>query len=148
MPADLSAIINLLEQTSAALRQKGIQQWLDPWNPQELSEDIAVGHVFILAAKSGIIGTFALRPFSKAYFFNTAEAIYFYRIAILPAWQSKNLGMFIMRYVKEKTADFYLDCWAGNDKLKHFYQQAGLYYCGDFAEGDYFVSVFHYSKGL
>ena len=36
----------------------------------------------------------------------------------------------------------YLDCWAGNDKLKNFYLNNGFKHVGDFPEEDYFISVF------
>jgi hypothetical protein len=39
----------------------------------------------------------------------------------------------------------YLDCWAGNEKLKEFYFNNGFEYVGDFPEEDYFISVFKFN---
>ncbi|GAA0180924.1 hypothetical protein SH2C18_35360 [Clostridium sediminicola] len=38
----------------------------------------------------------------------------------------------------------YLDCWAGNEKLRTFYLKAGFDFCGDFPEDNYMSSVFKY----
>jgi hypothetical protein len=38
----------------------------------------------------------------------------------------------------------YLDCWAGNKKLRNFYSNAGFDFIGDFPEEDYMISVFKY----
>lgn len=74
---------------------------------------------------------------------------YLYQIAILPKYQGRNLGFHIIQFpcsfVKEMNKTLYLDCWAGNDKLKEFYFKNGLEYMGDIQEEDYFISIFKYN---
>jgi len=72
---------------------------------------------------------------------------YLYQIAILPEYQGKGIGKQITTFA-QGLADLavYLDCWAGNEKLKKFYTETGFKYLGDFPEEDYFISIFKYSK--
>lgn len=62
--------------------------------------------------------------------------------------QGKNIGSKIINYAFEFSRNLgktlYLDCWAGNIKLKNFYSEAGFEYCADFQEEDHMVSVFRY----
>jgi RimJ/RimL family protein N-acetyltransferase len=37
-----------------------------------------------------------------------------------------------------------LDCWAGNEKLRAFYEKSGFKLLGEFPENDYEIAVFYY----
>ncbi|GAA0492488.1 hypothetical protein GCM10008986_18550 [Salinibacillus aidingensis] len=45
-------------------------------------------------------------------------------------------------YAQRFTGKLYLDCWAGNQKLRVYYPAQGLTYLGYFPEKDYSISVF------
>ncbi|WP_454099323.1 GNAT family N-acetyltransferase [Metabacillus sp. SLBN-84] len=75
-----------------------------------------------------------------------SASIYLSQLAILPAHQGKGIALYITEFacsyamsVKKK---IYLDCWAGNEKLKNFYLKAGFDFQGDLPEGDYSISIF------
>ncbi len=44
------------------------------------------------------------------------------------------------------TNNLYLDCWAGNKKLRNFYLESGFIYMGDYPEDDYYISIYKLSK--
>ncbi|HEX3047167.1 MAG TPA: GNAT family N-acetyltransferase, partial [Bacillota bacterium] len=77
-----------------------------------------------------------------------SPSLYLYRIAISPLFQGKNIGLEIIAEVKKRSQALnkpvYLDCWAGNEKLRQFYSNAGFEYMGDFPEETYSISVFKY----
>ncbi|MBS4537503.1 GNAT family N-acetyltransferase [Clostridium sp. D2Q-11] len=72
--------------------------------------------------------------------------MYIYRIAVLPTYQGGNLGVnivdYALNYSKNIGKELYLDCWAGNKKLRNFYSSSGFQMIGEVQEEDYFISVF------
>ncbi|PAM96083.1 hypothetical protein B4N84_04180, partial [Flavobacterium sp. IR1] len=69
--------------------------------------------------------------------------------AIIPEYQGKNAGAVVLSFayklVENMNTVLYLDCWAGNEKLKQFYLRNEMSYIGDFQEEGYFISVFTYN---
>ena len=58
-------------------------------------------------------------------------------------YQGKGLGkVLIQTAIENSTKNIYLDCWAGNSKLKEFYENNGFKYIKDIKENDYFISIF------
>ena len=143
-------ITDLLNKVTLQLHSKGIMQWNYPWNIKEIESEINNSHIYVVKTNNLIIGTFSLKnPDMKWLSDAKPNSLYLYRIAILPEYQGKNIGLMILYYVfeiskKNKTA-IYLDCWAGNEKLKRFYSNAGFKYHGDLSEEDYKISVFEYN---
>lgn len=72
-----------------------------------------------------------------------------FQFVILPEYQGNNLGSVLMdfacSFANEVNKSIYLDCWAGNDKLKAFYLNNGFDYQGDFPEENYFISIFKFN---
>jgi RimJ/RimL family protein N-acetyltransferase len=99
-----------------------------------------------------IVGTFSLMDIDENFGANfiKSSSIYLYRIAILPEYQGKSIGKEIInhacKYSENVNKSLYLDCFAGNEKLRSFYLKSGFDYCGDFPEEDYSISVFKYYK--
>ncbi len=65
-----------------------------------------------------------------------------------PEAQGRGVGEAVCAWVKayadSRRKSVYLDCWAGNEKLKDFYSKAGFDYLGDYPEEDYQISAFRY----
>ena len=146
---DLECIVELLNETALKLKDKGINQWDYPWDPQEIIPDIISERVYILASNERIIGTFSIKDIEGEYFQQAKPGdAYIYRIAVSPQEQGRSIGNEIMNYafdhVWEKSKVLYLDCWSGNEKLRVFYSRSGMEYLGDYLEEDYYVSVFKY----
>jgi len=145
---DTSLIVELLNCVTLNLHKKNINQWTYPWNINEIEDEINKKHIYIFTKELKIIGTFSLKDIDENFIFIKSSGIYLYRIAILPEYQGKNIGKEIINYACEYSKDLnkllYLDCWAGNEKLRKFYTEVGFDFSGDFPEEDYMVSVFKY----
>lgn len=150
--SDLGQVVEVLNKVTLTLHKKNIQQWRYPWNPEEIAEDIENGNMYVVVMEKNIIGSFSLRHMDTNLVIHVREPnnLYLYRIAILPEHQGKNIGNKITDYAieisKKLGKNLYLDCWAGNVKLRAFYSKAGLTYCGDFPEEDYEISVYKYEN--
>lgn len=151
-PAEIAnavEITELLNKTTLHLHEKRINQWSYPWNSSIIEDDIKNGHVYVLTIDDLICGTFSVKDADGFdYLLIEQGSRYLYRIAILPEYQGMNLGREVLNYVCEYSRSLkkalYLDCWAGNKKLREFYSNAGFNFMGDFPEEDYFVTVFKY----
>lgn len=144
---DNGTIVELLNKVTLNLHEKGINQWVYPWNPDEIEFDIEKGLIYVLLSDDMIAGTFSIKDTDNM---DTGliepDNKYLYRIAILPEFQGKNLGKeivkFALNYSAKMDKSLYLDCWSGNRKLRDFYSGAGFNLCGIVPENDYTVCVF------
>jgi RimJ/RimL family protein N-acetyltransferase len=147
-PHHIDAIVKLLNEVTLELHRKGIAQWKYPWVPIDIEPDVIKGNVYLVMIDSQIIGTFSLKDAVHQNFPISTPSLYLYRIAISPKFQGKNIGLEIIANVKKHSQALnkpvYLDCWAGNEKLRQFYLNAGFEYIGDFPEENYAISVFKY----
>lgn len=146
-----NSLIDLLNKATLNLHNKGIKQWEYPWKDEDIIYDIKMNYIYIIEdCKNNIIGTFSVKPIREKELFevNVCDSLYLYRIALAPEIQGRNIGREIFKYIKNNNEftekKMYLDCWAGNNKLKSFYSSCGLGYCGDFPEEDYMVSVYYF----
>ena len=144
---DADAVTELLNNTTLKLHEKGVNQWAYPWDEDKLKADIEERNVYVLLVNGITVGTFSIKHIDKYEpVLIEISSLYLYRIAILPEYQGNNLGMKIIQFacqVSEKIKrPIYLDCWAGNQKLRSFYSAAGFDYLGDFPEENYMISVF------
>lgn len=146
---NLDNIVELLNKVTLHLHEKGINQWVYPWNRREIEGDIEKGYTYVLVIDNLVAATFSLKDIENI------EALlvepnskYLYRIAILPEYQGKKLGVEIVNfacdYLRNLRRVLYLDCFAGNKKLRDFYSKSGFNFMGDFPEEDYMISVFKY----
>lgn len=148
---DLRTIVDLLNKVTLNLHQKNIKQWAYPWNFDEINIDIKNRNIYVITMNKRIVGTFSLKykDINTVLHINDQNNLYLYRIAILPEYQGKNIGLKVINYAFETSRNLrkilYLDCWAGNVKLKNFYSKAGFDFHGDFPEEDYTISVFRYA---
>ncbi|CAG9610609.1 GNAT family N-acetyltransferase [Pseudoneobacillus rhizosphaerae] len=147
---DLQKILSILNEATLDLQQKGIDQWDYPWNKNKIVNQIKNNSSYVLLDDDKIIGTFCITDIDHINEFSVnVGSNYLSQIAILPMFQGRKFGSeitnFSCSFAKEQNKTLYLDCWAGNEKLKEFYLRNGLKYIGDFPEGDYFISIFKYT---
>ena len=146
-----TTIVDLLNNVTLKLHEKNINQWEYPWDLKEIERDIENRNTYIVTTSGSLIlGTFSIRYLETKTWIPIIEPnnLYLYRIAVLSEYQGNNIGLKIMNYACQSARAskqiLYLDCWAGNEKLKNFYTKAGFVFCGDFQEEDYEISVFKY----
>jgi GNAT superfamily N-acetyltransferase len=147
---DLQVVLYILNETTLDLQQKGIHQWDYPWDNTEIVSQIKNNHSYILLVDEKIIGTFCINDIDNINELSIdVRSKYLSQISILPKFQGKNFGStiidFVCAHVKGLNKTLYLDCWAGNKKLKEFYLRNGLECIGDFQEESYFISIFKYN---
>ncbi|UYZ23822.1 GNAT family N-acetyltransferase [Mesobacillus jeotgali] len=139
---DVKEILTILNAASLALLDKGINQWPYPWDEDTLLEQLGFLHVGTVAGK--VIATFGIKDLKGWHVGKSGK--YLYQIAIQPEYQGKGYGSVITgwacEYARRLVEELYLDCWAGNTKLKDFYSENGFEFVGDFPEEDYYISVF------
>jgi GNAT superfamily N-acetyltransferase len=147
---DLQVVLYILNETTLDLQQKGIHQWDYPWDNTEIVSQIKNNHSYILLVDEKIIGTFCINDINNINELSSdVRSKYLSQISILPEFQGKNFGStiidFACAHVKGLNKTLYLDCWAGNKKLKEFYLRNGLECIGNFQEESYFISIFKYN---
>lgn len=139
---DIKDILFILNAASLALIEKGINQWEYPWDEKMFVKQIGFLYVGTVAGK--VISTLGIKDLNDWHVVKSGK--YLYQIAIHPEYQGKGYGTVISswacQYARSLGEELYLDCWAGNQKLKHFYSENGFTYVGDFPEEDYYISVF------
>lgn len=143
-------MLAILNRVTLDLHGKGIQQWEYPWDADKLANKIKNSYVYVLLKDENIVGTFCIKEIDGLSELKIdCRSNYLGQIAILPEYQGNKLGSVITKfactYTKEVNKTLYLDCWAGNEKLKGFYLNNGFTYQGDFPEDDYFISIFKFN---
>lgn len=147
---DLIEVVELLNSVTLNLNEKNINQWSYPWSDADLINDLKNENIYVVLTDNLIVATFSLKDMgiNEVLHVIKPDNLYLYRIAILPEYQGKSIGNKITNYAfkisKNSNKALYLDCWAGNKKLKKFYTGVGFDYCGDYPEDDYMISVFKY----
>lgn len=146
---DLQQVANVLNEVTLHLQAKEINQWNYPWDVNIVSDQIKNNNQYVLLHNEKIIGTFSISEIDQLSQLEIKPGSkYLSKIAILPEFQGQNLGSYVIKFAfsfaEQGNKTLYLDCWAGNEKLKSFYTKAGLQYIGDFPEEDYFISIFKY----
>jgi RimJ/RimL family protein N-acetyltransferase len=147
---DFQQVLYVLNKTTLGLHKKGIKQWDYPWDENIVVSEIKNNHTYVLLFDSEIIGTFCIKEIdSLSDLVIDSKSKYLYQIAILPKYQGNNIGSviteFACSFANKVNKTIYLDCWAGNEKLKDYYLKNGFEYQGDFAEEDYFISIFKFN---
>lgn len=143
-------VLDILNKVTLDLHGKGIQQWDYSWDADRVASEIKKNYVNVLLKEERIVGTFCIKEVDRLSELKIdSKSDYLYQIAILPEYQGNKLGSVIMEftcaYAKEVNRTLYLDCWAGNGKLKDFYLDNHFVYEGDFPEDDYFISIFRFN---
>ncbi len=144
-------ITGILDKVTLRLHEKGVRQWTYPWDSGIIEAEAGNGNVYLLLEDDIAVGTFSIKAIESINDFRVEPgSMYLYRIAILPEYQGKNLGAHVTDHVmglsQRLDKAVYLDCWAGNSKLRSFYLKAGFEHLGDFPEEDYCISIFRYGR--
>ncbi|WP_342597937.1 GNAT family N-acetyltransferase [Psychrobacillus sp. FSL H8-0483] len=146
---DVELILEVLNKVTLHLHKRGINQWEYPWDSVHIKNGIEESNTYKLVVDDNVIGTFVIQTIDHLNKLTIrADSLYVGRIAILPEYQGRNIGSMIIDFANSfahsKNQDMYLDCWAGNRKLKDFYLHNGLDYVGDFPVKDYWISIFKF----
>ncbi|MBN1410391.1 MAG: GNAT family N-acetyltransferase [Spirochaetales bacterium] len=149
---EVKILASLLTDVTRYLHQKRLKQWLEPWDENQLVNEIKNHQVFIIRMKNEIRATFSLSregfPWESHPGISVNDVPYFYRFAVDTDLIGTGIGSKILpeieHFIKNKLGieQIRLDCWAGNNKLKDFYLNNGYSCLGDIPEKDYKISLF------
>jgi GNAT superfamily N-acetyltransferase len=155
--ADLSLVIDILDDAARWLISKGIRQWESPPPPEawELFErEIAQGRVYIvrLADAPEAVATFRVEWTGAPLWQEEKNAGYLYTLALRPKYVGHGLGKSIVRWVEnyfyaEGRRWFRLDCIASNERLRRWYEEFGFRYCATRVSGTYVLALYELELG-
>lgn len=162
-PPDLEALGALLDAAARKLLQKGVCQWSCPFDRAALAEDIRRRRVYLLGGAEPA-ATFSLMELQHSSLWPAMPEIrgyltgdiptagpgvfYLYRLAVHPRLQGRGYGRRLLDcalgLARPRGLPVYLDCWAGNAKLRAFYVGCGFRHLCDVSEPgeNYRISVF------
>lgn len=159
---DTEYIIDLSSRVQLALTASGSLQEIGPIPRTVVETSIQGFHAYVLEASGVCSGSVMVDPLDGT-FPNTIDISYvswgvensfsgpfwyLHALMLEPAEQGKGLGRGLVEGVlgsmraERRTGTVVLDCWAGNGKLRRFYENAGFRHHGDFPENDYRISVY------
>lgn len=145
---EAGVIADLLNQATLKLLAKGIPQWRYPCDVRALQNAVENGEQIAFTHQDRVVATARLSSSSSNPAIEAAHPgnLYLSQLAVLADFQNQNIGKqalkLLIDHAKALGKTLYLDCWAGNTRLKQFYAESGLMLLGDFPEEDYFVTVF------
>ena len=133
----------MLSKTKEFLNKKGIKQWEEGWEIDDLKNKCKNGYFYVFYDKGNIIGCYCIERNPGIEWIKDKEYTYLSSLCLLPLYQGKGLGKILIESaIENSTKIIYLDCFSENDKLKSFYQNNGFKYIKDIPEKNYFVSIF------
>jgi GNAT superfamily N-acetyltransferase len=149
---DAGWIVELSARVQAALTASGSLQKIGPLPLESTKHSILTGHAHLLESGARGLGSVLIDPLdttqAEGWHLPGEQGPWWYLHSFMlePEEQGKGLGLAFLSEVKRQVAPFsgaiVLDCWAGNAKLRDFYQRAGFTGHGVFGVEDYEVMVF------
>ena len=139
-PADLDEVVALLEEAGTWLWQRGIRQW-EPGSHlaqrPRLVRDVDRGRLLVARIDAALAACVVLDPEPNPVWSDRpGAAAYVYKLAVSRAFAGRGLGREMLGDCESRTAEsglplLRLDCWAGNSRLRAYYEHAGFISCGE-----------------
>ncbi len=162
---DAEWIVDLSARVQEALTAAGSLQQIGPLAIEMVRMSIQGDYAYLLERAGQRVGSVLVDPLDSIYPYTSAIPIvgrglqrlsaplwHLHALMLDPSEQGHGLGLAFLEGVKRLTmpegGTITLDCWAGNTKLRDFYQRAGFTHRGDFPVKDYEVSVFSFSSPI
>lgn len=131
-PADVDAVLAILDDAAAWLHHRGINQWPHPFPRVEVERRFREGVVYLALVDAQPAGTFALFEADPAVWgAQLPDALYLHGLAVRRAYAGNALGYDLLCHAAQIAAAqgkhfLRLDCWAGSEALRRFYPAAGF----------------------
>ncbi|KAH7121648.1 acyl-CoA N-acyltransferase [Dactylonectria macrodidyma] len=150
-----SAIIDLSARVQKALESSGSRQVFGPLQRKVVDSAILNGYCYVFECAADLVGAVIVGPMAAdcLYLSQLQNVVDFGHpfwvlesLMIEPGHQGKGLGLQLLTGITELyrplSGTIFLDCWAGNVKLRNFYRRAGYKELGNVPEEDYYITVF------
>ena len=156
---DIDSIVQLSHRVQEALTAAGSLQKIAPLLSSNVSVAVAGHQCFVLVNCSDVlvgctlvarttkedlpsVNDLDLSAFSQPW-------SYLHSFMLERELQGKGIGLTffagVMRFLRPQGGTIFLDCWAGNDKLRKFYGRAGCKFVAILPENDYEVALFSHT---
>jgi GNAT superfamily N-acetyltransferase len=155
---DVHWIVDLSARVQDYLTTLGSLQRIGPLPLESTQKSICAGNGYILERAKQRLGSALVDPLDESRFVGWGLSAlpyplwYLHALMLEPEKQGQGLGLSFLVGVKQLaiplTGTIVLDCWAGNAKLRDFYQRAGFTLHGIFPESDFEVAVFFVSTAI
>lgn len=143
-PADASAAEALLDAVAEWLQSRGIDQWKPRQFGEEGRQSVAAGELYVARRGGALVGCFMLEtknpPAVTRWLREQGrvpiQGAYLARLAVAPEASGGRLGLELLNAACALAAQLGLgylrvECWAGNERLRRYYLEAGFAHCGD-----------------
>jgi len=134
---DLNAVLAVLDNAAAWLQSIGLrEQW-----PASFSQDPAFVHLavqliarnqlFVASAGEDVAGCFRLDSEQRPFWPHGGEAMFLLTLAVKREYAARGVAGAMLEWACEFArmngkSELRLDCWAGNQRLRRYYRDAGF----------------------
>jgi ribosomal protein S18 acetylase RimI-like enzyme len=152
-PDQLALIMELLTEVSAWLTERGIAQWPSPPEPEIywlMEREIARGEVYLAQLEDDDRLAGLLRfEWHDPYLWpgDPNGGGYVHSLGVRPGYHGQHVGAAMLRWAAEHVhvrgrRYLRLDCVAGNQTLRRYYEGLGFHFRGVAGHGDYTGALF------
>ena len=141
--SDSFEIYYILNKTKEKLKEKGIKQWINGFDINEIKLKCKMGNFYVLYNKGNIIGCYCIEKNVNIEWIKDKDFSYLSFICLLPDYHGKGLGKkLIQSALNNSSKNVYLDFLSENIKLKTFFTENGFTNIKNIQEKDYSISIF------
>ncbi len=128
-PADLSVVVQLLEEASAWLHSRGIDQWPTRFSADWIRPPLERGETWLAAIEGDVIGTLTLTAHDPAWPDDRTAATYVHRLVVRRSFAG--VGHDLLTWASTEAhrrghSALRLDCASTNLRLRRYYIEAGF----------------------
>jgi ribosomal protein S18 acetylase RimI-like enzyme len=143
---ELDEVVAVLSEAAAWLRDRGIEQWPDPFPADWVEPSVARGETYLLREGGSVAGTITLRWEDPA-FWGEQPPVAGYVHAIAVRREFAGLGPRLLEWADEQVRAagrelLRLDCRTDNAKLRGYYEGHGFVHRGDTTVADFETSLY------
>ena len=139
-PVDATLVMDLVTEVCAWLAERGIQQWSSPPRPEVrelLAREIAAGEVYLAQLNgAGVVGMLRFEWHDADLWPNDPDGGgYVHSFLVRPGYHGQAIGAGMLSWAADHVRararrNLRLDCVAGNETLRAYYERLGFRYRG------------------
>ena len=148
-PADIDAVLGLLEDAARWLVSRGIDQWRPgSFDRHDFAARIERGEVYLALVGGQLAGTLTLQPSDPLFWPDASDdALYLHKLVVHRAYAGRGLGQRLLQWAERTTAAagkryLRLDSKAESAAMRAYYEGAGFSYRRDLSGRSWSASLF------
>lgn len=141
--SDAFEIYYILNKAKEKLKEKGIKQWINGFDINEIKLKCKMGNFYVLYDKGNIVGCYCIEKNVNIEWIKDKEFSYISFICLLPDYQGKGFGKKLIQSALDNSSkNVYLDILSENNKLKTFFTENGFTNIKNIQEKEYSISIY------